>query len=275
MYASRRPPSASFATTSASSAAGGFGTSFFNSFDRMPWDFETMMKMNNITSDVQQHIVRVYATLSACLLASLVGIASSFAYGIERLYVDMFNGWFGALMLVITMGSTIWFTMEPVANFKKRFGLLMVLSVSLGINLSTLIAVGIQLDPSIVIMAFLMTTTVFVCFTGAALLAKRREYLYIGGFLSSGLSMLLWMNLLNSFFRSTAMYSVHLYGGLFLFCGYVIFDTQMMIEKASLGQKDFLAHALELFLDFVSIFTRILVILIKNADKEKADKKQR
>ncbi len=112
-----------------------------------------MMKMNSITSDVQQHLVRVYATLSACLVASLVGIASAFAYGIESLYVDMLNGWFGPLMLVLTIGSTIWFTMEPVENFKKRFGLLMVLSMSLGVNLSTLIAVGIQLDPSIVITA--------------------------------------------------------------------------------------------------------------------------
>ncbi|KAF1325106.1 Bax inhibitor-like protein, partial [Globisporangium splendens] len=65
------------------------------------------------------------------------------------------------------------------------------------------------------------------------------------------------------------LYSANLYGGLVVFCGYVVFDTQMIIEKASMGDKDSLRHALELFLDFVSIFVRIMVILIQNADKKK------
>ena len=30
-----------------------------------------------------------------------------------------------------------------------------------------------------------------------------------------------------------------------MFCGYVVFDTQMIIEKASMGDKDSLRHALD------------------------------
>ncbi|RLN15098.1 hypothetical protein BBJ28_00009316 [Nothophytophthora sp. Chile5] len=142
-------------------------------------------------------------------------------------------------------------------------------------------------------------------------LATRRSYLYLGGMLSSALSMMFMANLLNVFFRSAMLFNVNLVGrfylGLFLFCGYVVFDTQMIIEKASMGDKDSLKHTLELFMgascscscsafilrdrsthllmlvscvpfvfaDFVSIFVRILVILLKNAGKEAKPAKNR
>lgn len=46
-------------------------------------------------------------------------------------------------------------------------------------------------------------------------------------------------------------------------------DYQLIIEKADNGHKDYIWHCLTLFLDFISIFRRLLIILSK---KEK-DKK--
>lgn len=43
----------------------------------------------------------------------------------------------------------------------------------------------LHVDPSILVTALLATTTVFVCFAGTALFAKRRSFLYLGGVLSS------------------------------------------------------------------------------------------
>lgn len=42
-----------------------------------------------------------------------------------------------------------------------------------------------------------------------------------------------------------------------MFCGYVVFDTQMIIEKASMGDKDSLKHTLELFLGTSASHPRI------------------
>lgn len=51
------------------------------------------------------------------------------------------------------------------------------------------------------------TAIAFACFSGAAMLAKRREYLYLGGLLSSGVSILFWLHFASSIFGgSVAMF---------------------------------------------------------------------
>lgn len=57
---------------------------------------------------------------------------------------------------------------------------------------------------SILISAFVGTALAFGCFSAAAMLAKRREYLYLGGLLSSGVSMLLWLHFASSLFGGSA-----------------------------------------------------------------------
>lgn len=46
-----------------------------------------------------------------------------------------------------------------------------------------------------------------------------------------------------------------------LMCGFVLFDTQLIIEKRRMGSKDFVQHALELFIDFIGMFRRLVIIL--------------
>lgn len=65
----------------------------------------------------------------------------------------------------------------PTAQFASRQGF----------SLGPLINLVLRVDPAILVTALLATTTVFVCFAGTALFAKRRSYLYLGGVLSSGL----------------------------------------------------------------------------------------
>jgi FtsH-binding integral membrane protein len=78
---------------------------------------------------------------------------------------------------------------------------------------------------------YLLIVAIFACFSLSALYAQRRSMLYIGGFLSSALTLLTFFGLMNLFFRSEFMFNIQLYGGLLLFMGYVCFDTQLIIEK--------------------------------------------
>ncbi|RHY77607.1 hypothetical protein DYB30_009940 [Aphanomyces astaci] len=52
---------------------------------------------------------------------------------------------------------------------------------------------------------------------------------------------------------------MELYVVFLIFSGFVLLDIEMIIEKASLGDRDFVMHSLCLFLDFVAFFVRLLM----------------
>ena len=55
----------------------------------------------------------------------------------------------------------------------------------------------------------------------------------------------------------------------------VVLLLQMIIERAYAGEKDHIQHAMSLFVDFMAIFVRILVILMQNAEKKDDRKRKR
>jgi FtsH-binding integral membrane protein len=114
------------------------------------------------------------------------------------------------------------------ADYQRRVAVIGGFGFLQGLSLGPLINHTVHVDPSILVTAFLATTTIFACFTGAALLAKRRSYLYLGGILSSALSALFLLSVLSLFTSNPFVRSVQLYLGLFMFCGYILFDTQVL-----------------------------------------------
>ncbi|CAM9818851.1 unnamed protein product, partial [Laminaria digitata] len=214
---------------------------------------------------VQRHLANVYAALAATVLACALGAAA-----------DLWVHWGGLATMLAGLGAMMWLAFDQdKTNYSKRTGILLLFGLLQGFSLGTLIDVVLRVDPAILVTALLATTTVFVCFAGAALLAKRRSYLYLGGILSSGLMVLLAASVLNMFMRTDFLLSVQLYAGLAIFCGYVIFDTQLIVEKAARGDRDFAWHAAELFIDFVGIFVRICIILMRNKDRSGRAKSDR
>ncbi|KAL2552578.1 Adenylyl-sulfate kinase [Forsythia ovata] len=55
---------------------------------------------------------------------------------------------------------------------------------------------------------------------------------------------------------------VELYFGLLVFVGYIVVDTQDIIEKVHFGDLDYVKHALTLITDFAAVFVRILIIML-------------
>jgi FtsH-binding integral membrane protein len=135
------------------------------------------------------------------------------------------------------MGTLMWINNSSDSektSDKMRMGQLAVFGFFQGASIGPLVNAVMYVDPAVVVTALVGTATVFACFTAASLSAARRSYLYLGGVLSSALSLLFWLSFANWFFRFQWVHTVQLYGGLLMFIGYVIFDTQFILEVRSL-----------------------------------------
>uniref|UniRef100_A0A7S2UVY9 Bax inhibitor 1 n=1 Tax=Fibrocapsa japonica TaxID=94617 RepID=A0A7S2UVY9_9STRA len=240
--------------------------SFGNSFSMGQFNIQTIMKTNDLTPQIQKHLMNVFGLLSATVAMAAFGVWFTIAMGLLGSSQWAGLGCLGLMLYLV-------FTQESPQTRTTRMAVLLAFGFLKGMTISGLVYVALDVDPSIVITAFLGTVAIFVCFSGAALVAKRRSYFYLAGILSSATSLLLLTSIAGMFFFSNLAFAMNLYVGLLVFCGYVVLDTQMLVEKAAYGQCDIVKDALNLFVDFVAIFVRILIILLKNSEKK--DKKRR
>uniref|UniRef100_A0A8C5Y005 Bax inhibitor 1 n=1 Tax=Microcebus murinus TaxID=30608 RepID=A0A8C5Y005_MICMU len=157
-------------------------------------------------------------------------------------YVHVFTHFIqaGLLSALGSLGLMVWLMATP-------HRLLAGFAVLTGVGLGPALELCIAIDPSTLPTAFMGTAMIFTCF------ARRHGYLFLGGILMSAMHLTL----------------ANLYVGLMIMCGFVLFDTQLIIEKAENGDKDYFWHCIDLFLDFVTLFRKLIMILAMN----KKDKK--
>lgn len=236
-----------------------------NVFDRNI-NFDSLFKFSQINRSTQLHLKNVYSSLALCML---VAAAGAYVHVVTRLLQG------GLLTMLGSLGMMAWLAMTPHSpqTEKKRLGILAGFAFFTGVGLGPTMDYVIRINPSIIVTAFLGSSVIFVCFSLSALYAQRRSYLFLGGTLMSGLSILLLVSFLNMFLGSAMLFKAYVYLGLAIMCGFVLFDTQLIIEKAELGDKDYIWHCVDLFLDFVTIFRKLMVILAMNEKDKKKEKK--
>mmetsp|Transcript_29373 Transcript_29373/g.46097 ORF Transcript_29373/g.46097 Transcript_29373/m.46097 type:complete len:269 (-) Transcript_29373:1027-1833(-) len=236
----------------------GMGMGGFDRFSR-PINWSALGKFDNIPEKVQKHLLKVYATLATGLLAAAIGVQLDFKYHVAGMFTQI--ALFGAVAGLAFIGDLM-----------NRLIVFHVAGLLIGCNLSPLFMSVAAYRPDIIMTAFMGTAVIFACFSASALVAQRRHFLYLGGILGSAMSLMCTFRMWNFIMGGTlssGMYMVELYMGLAIFMAHIIFDTQMIIEDAHSGRRDFVAHAMDLLTDFVAVFVRLLIILMRNADQQK------
>lgn len=182
--------------------------------------FETV----DISPLVQKQLVQTYTVLLLALSIASTGV-------LLHLWVP-----FGGLLtLLASFLPLLWITCEKdKSDLLKRSILLCLFGFLQGLSLGPLISVGLNIDPFLVFLSFVCTSVIFGSFSLAALTATRRSYLFLGGFLSSAMAVVAIIGVANMLVQSVHFYLFHLYAGLVVFSGFVIVDTQMIIEVKTL-----------------------------------------
>ena len=109
---------------------------------------------------MRTHLKNVYASLTMAVLASTAG-----AY--VHLFTDLLSGG-GILYSLVAAGLAIGLFMTPDngKNRGTRMAMLLGFGFLTGLGMGPLLQMAIAMNPSIVPTAFLVTSTVFACFTG-------------------------------------------------------------------------------------------------------------
>merc|ERR1712134_10386 len=158
---------------------------------------------------------------------------------------------------------------------QERMGYMWALAFSFGFLVGPAMHQIAEIDSSIIMNAVAITGVMFACFSAVSIFSKRRSYLFLGGIISSLISCMLMYRL----FAWISGYGYAAYGmgylmlSLFIACMYIIYDTQMIIERCEVfGEKDVPRHTMILFLDLFDLFVKIVQLLMeleKNKDKKK------
>tara|TARA_B100001094_G_scaffold300713_1_gene326346 strand:+ start:46 stop:864 length:819 start_codon:yes stop_codon:yes gene_type:complete len=134
------------------------------------------------------------------------------------------------------------------------------------------------MNDTIVKEAFIISAGIFLAFTISAFVFPV-DQVWIGSILGVGLEacFLVYCGTVFGIFTTACFNVIYICGGVVVFCGFVVYDTHILLERAR-GEKqaDCIADAIDLFLDFINIFIRLVYIMVQNkkeSQQETHDKK--
>jgi len=150
---------------------------------------------------------------------------------------------------------------------KHSYPLNLVLLFAFTLCESFMLSFGLIAVPlNLILQALEITITVFIGLTLYTIYSKE-DYSWMGSYLFSGLWILIFGGILQLFFPLGSFIDMLMtWGGAFLFCGFIIYDTWRL--HYTLRVNEYIVACINLYLDFLNLFLKILKILAKLKGKD-------
>ena len=111
--------------------------------------------------------------------------------------------------------------------------------------------------PALIMQAFGGTALIFFALSGYALTSKK-DFSFMGGFLMTGLIVMLVAMVANFFFQIPALSLAISAGVIMIMSGLILFDTSRIING---GERNYIRATVSLYLSIYNIFVHLLSLL--------------
>lgn len=196
---------------------------------------------------------KVYGLLSMQLLVTTV-VAATFAYTPVLRDTVHANPWLLILSLFLAIGLLIALHVKrhhvPI-NFILLGAFTVVESMAVGVAVS-------MYEAEVVVKAFVLTLVITGGLTAYTFQTKR-DFTNIGAGLLIGLLIMIGLGMMNVFLGSTGLELALAGGSALIFCLFIVYDTQMMMQK--LSPEEYILATINLYLDILNLFLELLRLL--------------
>jgi len=195
-------------------------------------------------------IRNTYTLLSATLLFSALMAGVSVMLRVPPM---------GYLLSIGAAFLLIWLVLPRTANSAAGLGVVFAITGLMGFALGPIISLylGLPNGSQIVGTAFGGTAAIFLGLSGYALVS-RRDFSFMGGFLFTGIIVVLLAALANIFLAIPALSLALSAAIIFIMSGFILYDTSRMVNG---GETNYIHATVSLYLSIFNIFVSLLQLL--------------
>jgi FtsH-binding integral membrane protein len=164
------------------------------------------------------------------------------------------------IITMLCVFAPLFLVMRNPRQFPQNVVLTGLFTFAEGVWIAPLLFIGEQVRPGITGQAALLTLGTFGALSMYAVFS-RRDFSAWGSFFFVGLIVLVISSLLNMFFRSAAGALWLSAAAVFVFGGLLVFDTWRIVRSGQYGEDDFVAAAVQIYLDLINMFLAIFSLL--------------
>ncbi len=164
------------------------------------------------------------------------------------------------IITMLAMFAPLWMALRARRDFPKNIILTLIFTFIEGIFIAPFLAMAEARAPGVIGQAGILTLSTFGVLTLYAAVSKR-DFSAWGSFFIVGLWVLIATSVLNFFFQS-AIASLWIAGATVLvFSGLLVFDTWRLLRSGQYGADDYVAAAVNIYLDLLNLFLALVSLL--------------